>query len=191
MITILLNRLTHFTVCIAYVALLCHLGNSVLLTVATRNWILPSSCIPLPNLIFRYCGRWTASVTTQQNISAHIPRQSAPPLFAPFIYPQLCSTGVFGQIPTPTSHSNKSPQISAPFPPLSPNTTRTLIRYFGWISIFINHFDLIAAGDSQAKENWQEEECCQQGVDALPEAHVEELDAVIINLRGNAQNLDG
>lgn len=51
--------------------------------------------------------------------------------------------------------------------------------------------DLIDAGDSQAKENWQEEECRQQGVDALPEAHVDELEAVVIDLRGNTQDLDG
>lgn len=38
----------------------------VCLTVATRNWILPNSCIPLPNLIFRYCDRQMAEVITEQ-----------------------------------------------------------------------------------------------------------------------------
>lgn len=42
----------------------------VYLTVATRNWILPNSCIPLPNLIFRYCERQMAEVRIR-SVSAH------------------------------------------------------------------------------------------------------------------------
>lgn len=54
---------------------------SVSLTVATINWTLPSSCIPLPNLIFRYCDRQTAGFITRQSISADIPRPSSPLIF--------------------------------------------------------------------------------------------------------------
>lgn len=61
----------------------------VCLTVATRNWILPNSCIPLPNLIFRYCDRWTAEVITRQTISAYIPHPSSPLIFILFNDPQV------------------------------------------------------------------------------------------------------
>lgn len=55
--------------------------SDVFLTVATRNWILPSSCIPRPNLIFRYCDRQTAGVITQRSISARIAHPSSPLIF--------------------------------------------------------------------------------------------------------------
>lgn len=55
----------------------------VCLTVATMNWILPNSCIPLPNLIFRYCDRQTGEVITQLTISACIPHPLSPLIFGP------------------------------------------------------------------------------------------------------------
>lgn len=59
------------------------------LTVATINWMLPNSCIPLPNLIFRYCDRQTAGVIKHHSISAHIPHLSSPLIFTSFDDPQV------------------------------------------------------------------------------------------------------
>jgi len=52
------------------------------------------------------------------------------------------------------------------------------------------HYHLIGAGDAQSKENWQEQISCQDGIDALSEAHVEEFKAIAKTLGGNTQNLD-
>lgn len=56
--------------------------------------------------------------------------------------------------------------------------------------IVVERLNLIAAGDAKAEENWQEEISCQQGVDALSQAHVEEFHAVAGDFRGDAQDLD-
>lgn len=58
-------------------------------TVATINWTLPNSCIPLPNLIFRYCDSQTAGVIRRQSISAHIPHPSSPLIFTNFDVSQV------------------------------------------------------------------------------------------------------
>ena len=52
------------------------------------------------------------------------------------------------------------------------------------------HYDLIGAGDAKSKENWQEQVSCQQRVDALSKAHVEEFKAIAGSLGRNPQNLD-
>ena len=48
---------------------------------------------------------------------------------------------------------------------------------------------LVGAGEAQPVEDGQEEQGCEQGVDALPQAHVEELIAVAHGLRGHPQHL--
>lgn len=53
------------------------------------------------------------------------------------------------------------------------------------------NYDLIGAGDAESKENRQEEVSCEQRVDALSEAHVDECKAEAKSLSGDAQNLDG
>ena len=48
---------------------------------------------------------------------------------------------------------------------------------------------LVGAGEAQPVEDGQEEQGCEQGVDALPETHVEELIAIAHGLRGHPQHL--
>lgn len=54
----------------------------------------------------------------------------------------------------------------------------------------VEHLNLIAAGDAESEEDWQEEVSCQQGVDALSQAHVEEFHAVAGDFRRDSQDLD-
>lgn len=53
-----------------------------------------------------------------------------------------------------------------------------------------DQLNLIGAGDAKSEENWQEEISCQQGVNALSQAHVEEFQAVAVDFRRDSQNLD-
>ena len=48
---------------------------------------------------------------------------------------------------------------------------------------------LVGAGEAQPVEDGEEEQSCEQGVDALAQAHVEELIAVAHGLRGHPQHL--
>ena len=175
------NSINHRGLC--YVRCLC-VGH-VCLTVATRNCTLPSSCIPLPNLIRRYCdmSRWSAHKECVGLLRIFITWKSLSVIIHSSPSHYACA------------HSDNQtwclfdlvlfewpPQT---FPPKN-ICTHCHCTCFSAVAIFNawrgEGTNLIGAGDPETVKDREEQEGRDDWVEALPDAHVNELQAMAVGL---------